>query len=289
MNAPKLCPHCGGDTFMAYIKRGGMVKSIGTDENGNAKFEILREGAKDNFELELVKCAQCKNNITEADLVDSAKCKTCGKTVNPSEVDDNGNCAVCQLLKANPEVENASKEDLLRMLAQAYRMNNPVANRVQAKVEKGKAVEETVINSSVPSTTATDATDDNTVDTSTAADDILNGKVPDDAKPKRRKATRKGKSTTEVSDQSDGTEDDAGDSAEEPAAQPDVASAPTEPSAEVLSDSEVAQAETVLTNAQQAPFPEINEAMMTPAADPQPQAPTVGGFKMFDGEGEEPF
>ena len=56
---------------------------------------------------------------------------------------------------------------------------------------------------------------------------------------------------------------------------------------ETLPASEVTQAEAVLANAQQAPFPDISEPMMTPAADSQPQA--VGGFKMFDGEGEEPF
>lgn len=287
MNAPKLCPHCGGDVFMAYIKRGGMVRSVGVDENGKPVYEIMREGAKDNFELEIIKCSQCKTTISESDLVDSAHCKTCNKVVNPSELDDNGNCAVCQLLTANPEVENASKEDLLRMLAEAYRANNSTINRMHAKVEKGKAVEASLTASADDNAGEELAESDNQAQEENVAEEV----------PTRRRRVRRTKDAEEVANDTDSDQMtieetmnmNAPDAAEAaPAASSEAETHDATPEPQV----DVSQEEAVIAYTQAAPFPDVQENMIipenaAPAVDAQVPVST-GGFQMFDGEGE-PF
>ena len=188
----KMCPHCGSMQFAAFIKRGGIVESNGVDANGRPLYTIIREGAKENYEVELFKCAKCQKEITEADLIGSIKCKKCGKMVSHKDLNDDGVCVVCSLLEANPAIGQMSIDDLRLMVARLAQQHNPVKDSVAAKTEKAEAIEkkaEEAAKSEAPAEQPVEATSD--------INDILGNDesaapAATPAKPKRRtKATKK--------------------------------------------------------------------------------------------------
>ena len=65
MAESKLCPHCGGKMFAAALTKPCIVEVYDDKDN---PFKILKEVDK-NAEIEIVKCARCKAELTEADLV----------------------------------------------------------------------------------------------------------------------------------------------------------------------------------------------------------------------------
>lgn len=174
----RICPQCGGNQFMAYIKRGGVVESDGVDKDGNPRFKILKEGAKDNYEIEIIKCAKCRTSIGAADLSAGAKCKSCGEFVNPEELNETGICCVCEAMEADPTLKDASPRDILRRF---LKRTAPVNTAVKAEVS-AKAVEEKMAESA----------------SEQSADDMLNGmldggqqQAAPEAKTRRKKAQRK--------------------------------------------------------------------------------------------------
>ena len=82
----KLCPHCGSKMFVAGITRGCVVE---VTDDASEPFKLLKESAK-GFEIELVKCARCKHDLTMDDLTIGTPCKECGRIVSPNELDENG-------------------------------------------------------------------------------------------------------------------------------------------------------------------------------------------------------
>ncbi len=242
----RVCPHCGGNQFMAFIKRGSIVESTGVDENGKPTFKVVKEGGKDNYELEIIRCLSCEELVSESDLISGATCKTCGKIVAPNELDENGNCEVCAMLAKNPDLRNATPAQLLKLLAKAMRGVGAKANLVAKKEEQANSI----------------------------AEEILGGYTPTEApqRQRRRRTVRKA-----------------------------VEAPPSEPSEEVQGTQETTPTETenkaeeaVLTQTQDAPFPDV-ESMMAVAVPPSPPPSTpaqpTNAFPMFENDSEdaEPF
>ena len=136
MAEAKMCPHCGSKMFAAAITKPCIVEVY--DDNDNP-FKILKEVDK-NPEVEIAKCARCKAELTEADLVMGVACKECNKIVSPGELNADGICDVCEALKQRSELANASKEELIKMLLNAERNANPVANKIKEKVSEAEEV-----------------------------------------------------------------------------------------------------------------------------------------------------
>lgn len=132
----KLCPKCGSQMFMATITRACVV-AMSTDKEN--PYQILKEG-KDKFDIEIVKCARCKEDISETDLVVAVKCKECGRLVAPHDVDENGICDVCNAMHKRSELANATKEDLIKLLLEAEKRTNPVAAKMEEQIEKANVV-----------------------------------------------------------------------------------------------------------------------------------------------------
>ena len=136
MATNKVCPHCGGQMFMAKIIRACVVE-VNTDPNES--YKILKE-AKDAFDIEILKCARCKADVTENDLVAGIVCKECGKMVGPTDVNEEGICSVCTAIKQRAEIANASREDLIKMLLDAEKKVNPVSVKMEKQIEKAEEV-----------------------------------------------------------------------------------------------------------------------------------------------------
>lgn len=136
MSESKMCPHCGSKMFAAAITKPCIVEVTGDINN---PFKILKE-VDNNPEIEIVKCARCKAELKETDLVTGVKCKECGKIVAPTELTEEGICDVCDAIKKRSELANASKEDLIRMLLNAEKNANPVATKIEKKVQEAEDV-----------------------------------------------------------------------------------------------------------------------------------------------------
>lgn len=106
--AIKKCPHCGGVTFLAKTIRASRVESV------EGSFNIIQETKK--YDLDILKCDSCKENITLEDLIETVACKQCGTLTVPNNLDENGICDVCRVIEVRPDLAAASKEDLIRML-----------------------------------------------------------------------------------------------------------------------------------------------------------------------------
>lgn len=180
MSNKKVCPHCGSSMFMAKITKAAVVEYAIDSENN---FTILNEN-KDKFDVELVKCAGCKADITENDLVMGVKCKECGVVVSSNDINEHGLCNVCVAKHERSELANASKEDLIRMLLEAEKKANPVAIRMEKVVEKSKNVTESI--------TTDDAPNQNNTENS-----------PETKKVKTRTKKKKEETVTEVIENND--------------------------------------------------------------------------------------
>lgn len=277
MSENKMCPHCGGKMFMATITRACIVEvEKAKQDGGEDTYKILNE-SKTKHDISIVKCARCKESVKLDDLVVGVQCKECGSVVGPTELNEDGLCTVCIAKRERAELANASKEDLIRMLLEAERRTNPVASKMEKKIEKA----EEIANASalVP------------------VEDIT-GVAPEEAakdkKAKRAKAPRNNKKATEK---------ETAKVAEEPIANEEAA-APTE---EAVVPETVNVEETVndLASQQEAPFPEINApeelidategqvAVTEPekTESPVPEESDISpqeAFAMFD-DGEDPF
>lgn len=265
----KVCPHCGGIQFMAHIKRGCLVECNGIDENGNPTFKVVKEGAKNKYELGILRCATCKADVTEADLIGGVPCKNCGKLMNPNNLDENGNCEVCAMLLANPQLQNASQDDLLRLLARAMKGVKSDTTLVAQKEDQAAQVEAD-LNATEEPPAEEQGGDVN------AADAILNGETPPVAEAEEPKPPRKRRAVKRATEQVETT------------SQPE----PENPLFPNLEQQE--QAVENLAESQDAPFPDVEGIPSAPPSTAEPPAelpsPVGAGFQMFDNnDDDEPF
>lgn len=258
MAEKKMCPHCGSQMFMVKITRAGLAEFT-TDPNESCK--ILKE-SKDNFNVEIVGCARCKQTVTADDLVTGVKCIQCGRIVSPMDINTDGVCNVCEAVKQRSELANASKEDLIKMLLDAEKKANPVVAKMEKQIEKADNV-----NMTAPAPVIENAQDND-----------VEQPIEEDKKPKR-KATRKKKDD----DVSDVTENEAETITEESSVDTENVEATTEETEEAVDN---------IANQQEAPFPDIG--INPPIEEVQPveempvnnavqeEQPIGADFRMFD-------
>lgn len=246
----KVCPHCGSRMFIATVTKGCVVE-IHAEEGMDDEFHVLKESSN-NPTYEIVACAKCKKELTQNDLLAGVICKECGKVVSPAEVNEEGLCAVCVAVKERTDLQNASKEDLIRMLIQAEKNSNPVAQKIEKTVAKADDVVADI--APAPAQIVTE-TERETVE-----------EQPSEEKPKRRSRRKKDDTTEEVITEAVETEE-----IEETSA--------TEAVTEDVSN---------IADQQEAPFPNI-EPDQTFDAMPAPVPPTENtqGFEMFPDDDEQ--
>lgn len=261
MSNHSVCPNCGGHMFMATITRPGIVET--TDGDGN--FKILKE-VGEKYEINVVKCARCKTELSQKDLVTGVTCSACGKVVNPSDIID-GVCSVCNAIKQRTELANASKEDVIRMLLEAEKKVNPVAAKMEKQIEKAEEAAQSIAAPVVSTSVVPDNTDLNEETAESATETALGEATAPKKRRSRRKATDVAVETTE-------------DTSEEVA--------------ETTEEVDAQEVETI-ADSQEAPFPDVPELVSeefvpaeTPEEIPVP-APVsesdeaIGAdFKMFD-------
>lgn len=243
----KLCPYCGSKMFVAAITRGCVVEVI---DDINEPFKLLKESSK-GFEVEIAKCARCKHDLTVDELTVGVPCKECGKIVSPNELNEDGVCEVCVAVKQRTDIANASREDLIKMLLNAEKGNNPVAAKIEKQVQKAEEIEQQVV-----STPTEDAEDVTSTKKSTTRKKPQNKKKADTAKKNE---------VVEEAPETNKTEETP------------------------VTVEEVQTAADDLTESQAAPFPDIAEAMnppeiAEPVAETTPQdaeQPVGAGFEMF--------
>ena len=262
----KMCPHCGGQMFMATITRGCLVETTTDSEN---PYKILKEG-KDKYDIEIVKCARCKEDISEKDLVEGVKCKECGRLVGPMDINADGVCHVCTAKHERSELANASPEELIQMILNLEKKTNPVAAKMEKQMEKAEQV-------SVAMNPPADV----------AVEEVVAEDKPK-AKTGRGKANKKKKEAA-----SEAVEAIVEETAEE------VVQETTE---DVVQENPIAE-ETVteavddIANQQEAPFPDVDSSIIEPTPESAPvldvaasteEQPIGSDFKMFD-DAEDAF
>lgn len=244
----KMCPHCGGQMFMATITRACVIEATTDSDN---PYNILREG-KDKYDIEILKCARCKEEVQEENLITGVQCKECGRMVSPADIDENGVCNVCIAVQKRTELANASREDLIKMLLDAEKKANPVAVKMEKQIEKADEV-----------TSIASKDTENTEDVNETEED----------KPKTRRKARKKK--TDDADTEEQINESSNDDSEISEEQTEETSETTE----VIDD---------IANQQEAPFPEISTSEESSVELPAEEQPVGADFHMFDNE-EEPF
>ncbi len=264
MSENKLCPHCGGKMFMATITRACVVE-VTEDET---PYKILKEG-KDKFDIAILKCARCRQDVKEEDLVAAIKCKECGRLVTPADVDENGVCDVCNAMHQRTELANASKEDLVKMLLEAEKRSNPVAAKMAGKQVTVSITDKT--EDGIPTGITLTPVEETEVE-ETEVEKPAEGS----AKKPRTRRRRTEEATVETTE---------------------------ETPAEVVEETPVEESSAVddLANQQEAPFPDMNlpeemtdtpQEEQTPAQESAPAAVQEESasteFQMFD-DGEDAF
>lgn len=271
MAEKKMCPHCGGQMFMAKIIRAGLVETTATPDE---PYKVLKE-SKDQFDVEIVGCARCKTNITETDLVEGVKCNVCGKIVAPTEINAEGVCNVCDAVKQREELANASREDLIKMLLAAEKKANPVTAKIEKQMEKADAADSS----------------NNSVNEDTTEKKKTRGKS-------RKRKDSEDSATEQTTDVTEPTVENVEEATE---VQESDATETTENTVEAVEETVPVTEEVVddIANQQEAPFPDI-EVNTTEEIIQEPvpveydepvvaeEQPVGAGFQMFD-DNEEAF
>lgn len=268
MAEKKMCPHCGGQMFMAKIIRAGLVETTATPDD---PYKVLKE-SKDQFDVEIVGCARCKTNITETDLVEGVKCSVCGKIVAPTEINAEGVCNVCDAVKQREELANASREDLIKMLLAAEKKANPVTAKIEKQMEKADAADSS----------------------NTSVDEDTTEKKKTRSKSRKRK-DNEDSATEQTTDVTEPVVEEITETQE-----PDVTEA-TENTVEAVEETVTVAEEVVndIANQQEAPFPDVEintvEEVVQESVPVEYDEPTIieeqpvgAGFQMFD-DNEEAF
>lgn len=179
MSENKLCPKCGSKMFIASFVKGCVVEV--SEENGINTYKILKE-SNNPPSFDIIKCARCKEEISEEDLVIGVACKKCGRVVNATDLNSDGVCNVCEAQEKRSELANASREDLIRMLLEAEK-----GTTTQAVKHAEKAIE-TAEEAVIPS-----------VDTNIQETEEVPTETVTEEKPRRRRRKKKDDESTEES------------------------------------------------------------------------------------------
>lgn len=266
----KTCPHCGAAMFLGTYVIPIVVEVRDTDDE-NERYNILKRNEK-GASVSIMKCARCKKDVTEEELVASVTCKECGRAVSPSDVDENGVCDVCRAKKERADLANATQEELIHRLLQLEAMNS-------------KTVKDVVASQNVAEQTDTAAQQTDAVNEAMNPPEAQTSDESGDGKKTRKRKVNKAKG---------GDTKAASDTPDEQAVDEPAGEIPKE---EPVTEEEVQQAADDLANAQEAPFPMVEnlatfeEQAPLPVQMPIPDDGTaIGtGFQMFDNQDAPAF
>lgn len=154
-NVKKVCPHCGSSVFASILN----VMSIIDVSEGLDNFKVLKSDI-DNASINCVcKCVNCKNDVTEQDLIGGVQCAQCSEYVPQEDIDEEGLCPACAMLKKN----NASPTELLRMLIAEQKKGSHKGEQIAKKQEVAKkAQEEQAVNDKIAEIQESLESDDDT-------------------------------------------------------------------------------------------------------------------------------
>lgn len=278
----KVCPNCGATMFLGtYVIP--VVVEVNDTENEDEKYNILRKNEK-GASINVMKCARCKKDITEEELVSSVVCKECGRSVSPSDVDENGICDVCRAKKERADLANATHEELIHRLLQLEAMNSKTVKDV---VASQKAAEQAVTEEQQVTDAVSDAM--NPPEQAAATDEQAK---EGEKKTRKRKVNKaKGSGDANAGDaKAEETEAPTEEVNEEPK------EAEPEQAAEPVTEEEAKEAVDDIANAQDAPFPVVQnlpgfeEQSPLPVQMPVQEEPAIGtGFQMFDNQDSPAF
>lgn len=262
----KVCPHCGGKMFAASITRGCIV-----EVNSDDTYNILRE-SKDKYEVEIIKCARCHADITIKDLTVGVQCTKCGRTVNANDVDENGVCSVCNAYEAEPELANASKEDIVKMLLELRKNSAPMTASIEKQNEKAEEIAAKI----QTSTQSTSDVDDDNGETETSVEGESTDTETEKPKRKRRRKATSADNADESIDADDTNKND--DSTDTEGTTTNEVAIETNETVEAVND---------IANQQEAPFPDISledTVTVEPAPVMNPSVDNNDEFPMFEEE-----
>ena len=131
--AYKVCPYCGSNIFSGVIRD---VAAFCIDDNGSIEIKKVIEGKR---EYEIFKCCQCKSNVTNNDIKNTAKCSVCGEMVSEDELNENGVCLACAYIQDN---KMSQMEALRQLLKQKASDTAPVQAAKKLKTKAKKAEDE---------------------------------------------------------------------------------------------------------------------------------------------------
>jgi hypothetical protein len=218
-NVKKVCPHCGSSVFASILN----VMSIIDVSEGLDNFKVLKSDI-DNASINCIcKCVNCKNDVTEQDLIGGVQCAQCSEYVPQEDINEEGLCPACAMLKQN----NASPTELLRMLIAEQKKGSYKSEQVAKKQEVAKkAQEEQAINDKIAEI------QESLDDTEKAPEEVT------EEAPKRRGRPKRGKSANKEEN----------------------ASEENTPAEDTSFEGSMNQPETINDlDTEQAPFPEVTE------------------------------
>ena len=135
----KVCPRCKSK----QVKVRRAVYSIAEVDFVDGKF-VYNVIEDESEAIEVYECANCGEQINEADLVnDTVECPKCGREVPADKIVD-GSCDICKLFEEQPDLENMSVEDILRnyVISKADAKTKKITKSIEEKAAKVESVEE---------------------------------------------------------------------------------------------------------------------------------------------------
>lgn len=132
-----VCGHCKtGTDFLGYIKKQAQMKFDGTSEIPT----VIREGKIEAFEV--AQCLNCKQKVTNDNLIEMMECTECKTLVLQTDTDENGVCLTCIAAKTHPDLLNMSQAELIKMIIQLEKGQGKKAAAITQTVAKAEEIQD---------------------------------------------------------------------------------------------------------------------------------------------------
>lgn len=234
------CPHCGANTFIGTVTRGCIISYVDDNETPSVK-ELADLGE----ELNIYKCASCKKELKQEELVAGVKCSECGDIVLKDDINENGLCPACALIHDT----NKSPAELLRELLKQRADSSPVKSKMDKKQEKANTIKEEskatpVVEEVVVPTEDTPSTTENTEATTeeTATPVENTAEASEEATKPAKEPKKRGRKSTKNQTVESKNEDNIEEAMNAP-----------------VTEEDTTVAENDISNIQEAPFPDVSD------------------------------
>ena len=137
----QICPYCNSVNIIAKITRGAIARFVIMDDE-TLDMRISEESKE--FEYEVLGCKDCGNKFTEKELSIASQCSKCGKYLPENLLDESRICDVCNIANSRPELLNATKEELIRMLLMAEKGFSPIERKIEKKLQNAEKTIESI-------------------------------------------------------------------------------------------------------------------------------------------------